>query len=130
MTVRVFAMGRPARPPREAELVRQAARGKGTVAERAKRLGFAVARAAIEDMDLDPAERIVALLRAATGGPVDRLASDPDIDTSGLILAERIERLTARGGRRLSDAEWEAENTAIVEIVAQKLARRYRRLLP
>ncbi len=129
MRVRVFAMARPRRPDAERDAVREAARGQGPAKQRAAWVARRVAVAALQDIDLDPNDRIVKLLRLASGDPVDRLATDPDIDTASLILAERQRRAEARGGRRLPEREWAREDREIVQAVSARLAERYRRLL-
>jgi hypothetical protein len=123
---RVHAMARPTRPIAERDLVRVAAAGAGSALNRARRLGRAVAEAAIADIDMDPADRVIGLLRALAASPVDRLANDPMFDTGALIVAARLARLRARGGRHLPEREWPAENREVLASVASTLARRYR----
>lgn len=126
---RVFAMARPCRPDAERLALIAAAGDAGTATERAARVARLVAAAALQDVDLSPADRIVTLLRMASGDPIDRLATDPEIDTAGLIVAERVRRLEARGGRRLPESEWQIEDREIARAVAGKLSARYRKLL-
>lgn len=126
----VMAMARPRRPEAEREAVREAVAGStGSAIERARRLAHAVASAALADIDRDPADHVIVLLRGLSPSPVDRLSTSAEIDTSGLIVAERLRRLRARGGRRLSERETEAEDAEVLGAVAATLSRRYRKIL-
>lgn len=125
---RVFAMARPSRPPIEAALVREAAAQLGGCASvKARQLAEAVTRTAIEEIDMQ--EGLVSLLKALGASPVDRLATDEEIDTGSMIIRERVERLSARFGKRLHESAWAAEDAAIMKAIVPQLARRYVRYL-
>jgi len=125
----VFAMSRPRRPAAERDAVIAAAGPTGSAAQRARRVAQAVALAAIADVDRDPAERILALLRDLSPTPVDVLATAPEMGTAQMILSERVQRLRNRGGRRLSERAQDSEDKEIIAAVASVLSERYRRLL-
>jgi hypothetical protein len=128
--VAVYAMARPRRPEAErAAVIAAAAETGGTVAQRAALLAKRVATAVLADIDAEPDDRVLTILRQMQATPIDVLATDPDIDTAALVLAERLRSLTARAGRRLPEREWAAEDRTIVAVIANRLARRYRRHL-
>lgn len=126
---RVYAMARPRRPGAEKLAVRAAADGPGSAKARAQRLARAVAVRTLEEMDRQPHEQVITLLATLDPSPVAVLATDADIDTAALIRAERARRAEARGGRRLPEAEWPAEDRDVLESVRATLAERYRRHL-
>lgn len=125
----VYAMARPRRPAAERAAVIAAAGRQGSAAQRAARLAETVARAALADIDGDPADRVIAALRSIEPTPVDILATDAEIDTASLIVAERVRRMQCRGGRRLAERAWPADDDETVRAVAETLARRYRKQL-
>lgn len=86
-------------------------------------------RAALVHIDGDPEDRLIGQMHALVASPVYVLATDPDIDTAGLIVAERVRRMVCRGGRRLRECEWGREDSEVMATVADTLAERYRRLL-
>jgi hypothetical protein len=122
----VFAMARPRRPPAEANLVRAAADGPGCASQRALRLAARVAKATLADVDAVETDPVLVLLHALALNPVHQLATDPEIDTAALFRAERAKRADARGGRRLPEREWAAEDREIMATITAALARRYR----
>ena len=126
--LRVYAMARPRRPAAEREAVRAAADGRGSAAQRASRLADRVAAAALSYVDADPADRLLEIVRADKS-PIDTLATDAEIDTASLIVAERKRRLECRGGQHLPERQWLIEDRATVAAVASQLAERYRRHL-
>ena len=120
-------MARPRRPASERECVRAAAADvPGTAARRAAIVAERVAAATLCFIDGAPGDRVSALLRRMAHCPIETLATDADIDTAGLVSIERIRRLEARGGRRLLERDWPAEDRAIGAAVTKLLARRYR----
>lgn len=126
---RVFA-SRPARPLSERGAVVQAIREMpGSVAAQARQLAKLVAAEAMNEIDRDPADTIIGLLRALECPPINMLATDPEIDTGALIRAERVAGLIVRGGRRLPERDWEADDRRILRKVEDRLARRYGRIL-
>lgn len=127
--VAVYAMARPRRPAVERDLVRQAAGRAGGAAERAVRLARRVAAATMLEMDAEETDRVLQLLRAIAADPMTRLASDPEIDTAALIRSEREKRAAGRGGRRLRERDWPAEDREILAAVSDTLSRRYRAML-
>lgn len=123
-------MARPRRPEREAILVRAAAgEVTGSATARAGTLARRVARAALQDLDGAPGDRISSLLGALACAPIDVLATDVEIDTAALIRAERLRRIEARDCRRIGSAEADAEDRDILANVERVLARRYARYL-
>lgn len=126
---RVFAMARPRRPEQERLAVLEGANGRGTASQRAARLAADVTALAIEEVDISPDDRVLSLLRDLAPTPARTLATDPTIDTAGLILAERTRRLASRSGRRLPEREWTQEDREIATAVTAVLMRRYRRIL-
>jgi hypothetical protein len=123
-------MGRPARPAAEKHAVRAAIEaGRGSMAQRTRRLAQAVARQTMLEIDGDGTSRVIGLLDALIGSPIPLLASDPAIDTAELIRVERCRRLEARGGRRLPEADWPTEDREELAIVSEQLFRRYQRHL-
>ena len=129
MRMRVYAMARPRRPVAEREAVLAAAGEIGSAKCLAERLARAVAAKAMEFVDADPADRMIALLGGESDDPVRTLAHDPEIDTIGLILAERKKRLECLGGQWPSERQWAAENRRTLEAIAATLAQRYRRMI-
>ncbi|OHT22186.1 hypothetical protein [Edaphosphingomonas haloaromaticamans] len=125
----IYAMARPRRPGAERETVIAAAGTNGSASNRARQLARAVAAAALADIDRDPAEHVIRLLRDLAPTPLDTLAISAEIDTAGLVIAERVRRLRARGGRRLSDREALSEDSEVIAAVASILSERYRRYL-
>ena len=93
------------------------------------RLARVVVQETIADIDRDPSERVIALLRSLDPSPVQSLASDPEIDTAALIRSERQARLDGRGGRRLREAEWAIEDREVSRAAVATLARRYARII-
>lgn len=69
----------------------------------------------------------MALRELASKDSVTVLASDPEIDTSEIFIAERIKRLRSRGGSYLTRAQQEEELRAIEEVMFKRLANRYER---
>lgn len=126
---RVYAMARPRRPTLERDLVRKAAGGGGSAAARAARLAARVALATIAAVDELEEETVLSLLREFSNDPVMRLARDPEIDTARLIRNERAKQSEARGGRRLAEREWPAEDARTAAAVSVLLTRRYRSFL-
>lgn len=129
MFMRVYAMARPRRPMGEAALVRAAADASGSALERARRVATLVTAAAMQDVDREPEAEIIGLLLTLNPNPILSLATDPEIDTAALIRDERAHRTACRGGRRLREREWPSEDRAVAQVVADKLAERYRRHL-
>ncbi len=127
--VAVYAMARPGRPDAERVAVLAAAGDKGSIAQRAARLASKVAIEAMNHIDMDPGERILALLAPLAPSPIEVLATDPEIDTARLIQLERIQRMEARGGQRLAERQWAAEDRAILAKIVPTLAERYRKHL-
>lgn len=125
--VAVYSMARPRRPAIEKHAVLAAAGTDGSMSRRATRLADRVARAALEYVDADPADRLLAILHGEDRAPIDTLATDAEIDTASLIVAERMRRLEARGGQHLPERQWLVEDRATVKAVADILAERYRR---
>ncbi|PZU77754.1 MAG: hypothetical protein DI530_12240 [Sphingomonas sp.] len=121
-------MGRPRRPEIEHAAVIAAAGTTGTARARAARLARRVAVAAVAAVD-ETEEPVIGMLRTLIGDPVALLARDPAIDTGAMVRAERARRCEARGGRRLPEAAWPAEDRDTVRVVAAQLERRYRRML-
>ena len=80
--VAVYAMARPRRPDAERLAVIAAGAGEGSAAQRARRLAYAAATTALQDIDADSADRVFTLLRGLTPSPVDVLATDAEIDTA------------------------------------------------
>lgn len=126
---RVWAMGRPRRPDAERAAVLAAAVGSGSVEARATRLARRVVADTIAEIDRDPSERVIALLRSLNPTPLQSLASDPEIDTAAIIRAERQARLDGRGGRRLPEAEWPIEDREVSRAAVAVLAKRYARYI-
>lgn len=127
--IAVYAMARPRRPVVERQAVLAAAIGKGSQSQRAAQLADRVAVAALKYVDADPADRLANMLRDRDRTPVSILATDAEIDTASLIIAERVRRLESRGGQLLQERHWTAENRATVAAVAAQLTERYRRFL-
>lgn len=126
---RVWAMARPRRPDAERVAVLAAVDSNGSAEARAMRLARVVVQETIADIDRDPSERVIALLRSLDPSPVQSLASDPEIDTAALIRSERQARLDGRGGRRLREAEWAIEDREVSRAAVATLARRYARII-
>ena len=129
MMLRVFAMARPSRPASERALVLEAASSSGTAAERAARLAKAVAATALDEIDREDAERVIGLLRQLAPTAVDQLATAPEFATAEMIVRERVRRLEARGGKRLSPPNWADEDREVLRAVVATLSRRYRTYL-
>lgn len=122
----VFAMARPGRPAIEREAVLEAAaQMTGSHAQRARRLAHAVAQLTLREIDGPAADRVLLLLRTLDATPAAVLATDPEIDTAGMIRAERIRRLEATGGRR----SLPAEDRELLRTITDQLAKRYARHL-
>lgn len=100
-----------------------------SLARRAAVLGRKVARAALDDLQGIPGERVTILLGTMAGSPLIRLAIDPEIDTCALVRAERLRRLEGRSWRHLPEREWAAEDREVIAAVAAILAKRYSRFL-
>lgn len=127
--LRVYAC-RPARPASEKEAVKRAVQAyHGSISSQAQRLAAAVAVEALREIDENDADAIISLLRAIGRSPVNQLATDPVIDTGALIRADRADAAAARGGRRLPEADWPAEDRRTLRNVTAKLAQRYARIL-
>lgn len=124
----IWAMARPRRPDEERAAVCNAAGVRGSASVRAARLAARVAVAAIAAVDEDE-EPIIAILHELAADPVAMLARDPDIDTAALVRSERAKRCEARGGRRLRERDWPAEDAQVVARITAVLARRYRGFL-
>lgn len=127
---RVFAMARPARPTIEATaVVGAAAQMSGSMAQRAQRIARAVIEQALRDIDGDPTERMLLLLDSLDASPIARLATDPIIDTGAMIRGSRAAFMEARGWRRPTAAEWDAEDRRLILECARRLSKRYARHL-
>ena len=123
-------MARPRRPEIEREAVQAAAAGQsGSNAQRARRIARAVADQTLRELDGSPADRVLLLIGALGASPIATLATDPEVDTAAAIRAERAARMEARGWRRPTAAEWDADDRAMLEAVADRLAKRYARHL-
>ncbi len=83
----------------------------------------------MRDLDGDSAERILLLLASLDASPVARLATDPDIDTAAIIRSGRAALMEARGWRRPTEQEWDADDRRLIDATARKLAKRYARHL-
>jgi hypothetical protein len=132
-----LAMARPARPPREAQLVIAAAavlrsEERGDCLQGvARRLAERVVAAALEELGRSDsfATALAELERSLAPSPVADLATDPEIDTAAEITRRRLDRYAARCCRQLSDREWEAETREIAAEAVATLANRYCRHL-
>jgi hypothetical protein len=131
-------MARPARPPAEHRAVIEAAalvRAETGLTAAEPIAGIIAVRvvealAAFLDEALDPVLSVAGELRRQTcPTPYDALATDADIDTLGLFLAERIERFRDRCGMILPVTEDAKERAAILGKVQARLADRYTRHL-
>jgi hypothetical protein len=122
-------MGRPRRPDAERVAVLAAAGTQGSVQARAVRLAKRVVADTMAEIDRDPAERVIALLRDLDPTPLRALATDPEIDTAAVIRAERQARLDGRGGRRLPELEWPIEDREVARAAVAILAKRYARMI-
>ena len=129
MILRVFSMARPSRPASERALVVEAASASGTAVERATRLAKAVAAIALDEIDREDAERVIGLLRQLAPTAVDQLATAPEFATAEMIVRQRVRRLEARGGKRLSQPQWADEDREVLKAVVATLSRRYRTYL-
>lgn len=94
-----------------------------------KALARKVAKAALDDLQAMPGDRVAILLGMMANSPLARLAADPEIDTAALVRAERLRRLEARSWRHLPEREWAADDRAVIEAVTAILAKRYSRFL-
>ncbi len=128
-----MAMARPARPHLEAQAVREAAAlVPGTIQAKARVVAAQVVAELMLELERgdDPMIAALAELELQTKpGPVVRLATCPDIDTSAAFIERRIERLRARAGRYLAPHDQRAERLAIAAELEILLTGRYARLL-
>ncbi|MBW4330040.1 hypothetical protein KY084_04025 [Stakelama sp. CBK3Z-3] len=134
----VMAMARPARPREETAAVREAADAvrAETGLTAADPVASIIARRVVEaaraylDEEMDP---FVAALKEAQrrleGCPFDTLATDATIDTLGLFVAARVQRLQARQGRMIPSQDDEAECGELWAGVQKTLWRRYLKAL-
>lgn len=132
-----WAMARPARPAREAQLVAAAAvivrsDDPGRCDQSVARLiAERVVAAALEDLQRADsfAVALAELERSLAPSPIVELARDPTIDTSAEITRRRLERFAARCCSQLAEREWETETRDIAAEAIVTLANRYFRHL-
>lgn len=135
----VNGMARPARPPAEAQAVREAAaivrQETGLTAvsaisrEIARRVTADLTTFIEQDAD-DPMAAALEQVRLSLNPcPFHTLATDPEIDTLGLFITRRTENLVNRAGRYLSAQDQYTEQIRICETIHALLTSRYMREL-
>lgn len=126
-----FAMARPSRPAKESALVVAAAAaldGQHSRARLAEIVAARVVERALCAID-DDLLGLTARLEAHWTDPIATLATSPDIDVAGLILAERTRALADRGGRYPTREEATVERQKVAARLTGRLAKRYSRHL-
>lgn len=132
----IRCMARPARPRSEACAVREAAQivraetGLTSAKALSREIAARVVSELLNELEGDPLDlAFAAIERDLLRSPFQRLASCPEIDTAAEFVERRVERLRARSGRRLSDAEDDSERRAIADELMRLLSGRYDRQL-
>ena len=130
----VMCMARPRRPEAEARAVREAAEivraetGLTSAKAISREIAARVVPALMSELEGDPLElALAAIERDLIGSPFQRLASCPEIDTASLFVEMRVERVRARCGRYLTEAEQDTERRALLGQLRLTLAARYDR---
>lgn len=76
----------------------------------------------------EPFEQALAATRASINSDlVFALAHDPASDIAGELLRERVFRFIAREGTQICTEAWAAETAEIADVMAARLAERFRR---
>ena len=135
----VYGMARPARPPEEAQAVREAAEivrqetGLTAVSAISREIARRVTANLTTFIEQDADEPMAAALErvrlSLNPCPFHFLATDPEIDTLELFVSKRIERVRNRSGKYLPAGAASLELAEILVTVSQTLAIRYSKKL-
>jgi hypothetical protein len=135
----VYGMARPARPPEEAQAVREAAEivrqetGLTAVSaisqEIARRVTANLTIFIEQDADDPMAMALESVRLSLKPCPFHKLATDPEIDVLKLFVSKQVERLICRSGAYLSEMNQGIELRGIANEVRISLSRRYARVL-